>query len=164
MATRNIARTAIEGGRTASNTWRRRQSNRQVRHEERMRLRMLVREEDREDSLMPHRSQVEKEHADRLSVPTKWLIHHGLGKTPPEIAGMLLSAFDTRTLPGRHIVFSHLMGDLKLRSFPEHIVAGVYVFIFKSWRVEYGDIRLHGEWYDFPESNGFRLRRLERPY
>ena len=143
MATKRIARTVIEGGRTTWNKNERRQSNRAVRKHAKAITRTLSRLVDEDGYMMPERSPIRKEHADKLKVAMSWLIHHGLGKTPPEIEGLILSRFNTRTIAGRHIVFSHLMPELapvskparwkrQGESFTRKVTGGRYT-IFKNY-------------------------------
>lgn len=110
MSKKNIARTAIEGGRVESNKFQRRQSNQLERKATRRLMHRAVTDLDcLDDRCFPQREPVRKEFADKLSAPYRWLGKHGAGKTAHEIRGMLLARFDTRSLAGRHLVFDHLM-------------------------------------------------------
>ncbi len=157
MSTKNIARTVIEGGRTDRNTHERRQSNRIQRKEVRTITRSLSRLVDQESYTLPDRPRIEKEHADKLEAAMSWLIHHGLGKTPPEIEALLLTRFNTKTIAGRHIVFEHLLLKLKPVSRPsKHKKEDVFFLRKVTTRKYFAEER------GFPRKHIFYRLGLER--
>ena len=110
MSTKNIARTAIEGGRAKDNKHERWQSNRLERKATRRLMRRVSCDPEYLNGVcFPQRLPIRKEFADKLSAPQRWLATHGIGKSAEEIRGLLLTRFDTRSLAGRHLVFDHLM-------------------------------------------------------
>lgn len=109
MATKNLARTAIEGGRTASNKWERHYSH----AEERAHLRNYLTEvkanadnwyEYDIDPIKP----VYKTFADKLGPMYRWLDSR-VGMPWDQVRSDVVKAFDTRTTAGRHIVYDHLL-------------------------------------------------------
>jgi hypothetical protein len=110
MATRNIARTAIEGGRSKHNKHERWQSNRNERRAVSMALRLVTHDPEAEEGLaLPVREPVMKDFADKLKPAYRWLGKRAEGMTPNQIRSLLLNTFNTRTLAGRHLVLDHLM-------------------------------------------------------
>lgn len=110
MATKNIARTAIEGGRVKSNKHERWQSNREVRNSANQLVRKFRSNPDLFDERpMPDRTPVQKEFADKLAAPARWFAKKANGLAFDDIRGMLLRTFDARGLAGRHLVHDHLM-------------------------------------------------------
>lgn len=110
MATKNIARTAIEGGRVKSNKHERWQSNREERRAASVLMtRIMTDTELATEAIFPERDQVRKEFKDKLAAPAKWFAKKMNGLGFDDIRGNLLRTFDTRSLAGRHLVFDHLM-------------------------------------------------------
>lgn len=110
MATRNIARTAIEGGRSNQSKHERWASNRKERRVVSMMLTHITNDPEAEEGLaLPVREPVMKDFADKLKPAYRWLSKKAEGMTVDQIRGLLLNHFDTRTLAGRHVVFDHLM-------------------------------------------------------
>lgn len=110
MTTKNIARTAIEGGRMNYNKHERWQSNRSERKATRRLMHRVSHDPEYVDNAsFPLRKPIRKDFADKLSAPQRWLAKHGSEKTVEEVRGLLLARFDTRSLAGRHLVFDHLV-------------------------------------------------------
>jgi len=108
MATKNMARTVIEGGRAGYNKWQRRSSNARARACERNIEARLRRETDFDDLVIPERVHVRKDFRDKLGPTRRWL-RSQLGRPWDLVRGELFARFDTRTTPGRHIVFCHML-------------------------------------------------------
>jgi hypothetical protein len=110
MSTKNIARTAIEGGRTASYKREVHIEKRSERAQARDELRRILKDVEAADERpFPVRKDVMKDFADKLHPAYRWLSKKAIGMTAEEIRGLLMTRFDTRTLAGRHLVFDHLM-------------------------------------------------------
>jgi hypothetical protein len=104
MGTKNIARTAIEGGRYWGNSLDRGWSTRS----ERAAVREWVGRGDTEGVPVPARRPVRKSFHDKLAAPRRWLWSH-IGRPWAEVHAEIRRRFDTRTTAGRHIVFCHLL-------------------------------------------------------
>lgn len=114
MAKKNIARTAIEGGRTSSNTWRRRESNR----DERAKARCIIASaqndvEELADAVMTPREHVSKEFDDKLGPVYRWLDSH-VGELWNDVRSKITAKFDGRTTAGRHILHDHILREVRL--------------------------------------------------
>ena len=112
MATKNLARTVIEGGRTRGNTWRRRWSNGQQRSNVRRVSGSLLNGADAEMTVYPARSEVWRQFNDKLGPAKRWLDTQ-VGRPWNKARSELFARFDIRTTPGRHIVFDHLLPEVE---------------------------------------------------
>lgn len=109
MGTKDLSRSAIEGGRYRFNQWRRRHSNRVVRAREKIAERAFQRDPgSADDGRWPERERVCRAFFDRLSAPERWL-ESQVGRGWNRVRSEMFARFDTRTLAGRHIVFDHLL-------------------------------------------------------
>lgn len=108
MSTKNLARTVIEGGRNGWNRWLRRHSNGVHRAAERVALSRTISATDPDAPLMPRRRPVRPSFSDKLSPAERWLERQA-GRPWDDVRGELFTRFDTRTTPGRHIVFCHML-------------------------------------------------------
>jgi hypothetical protein len=108
MATKNLSRTVIEGGRTGGNRWDRRRSNKLVRVEASVLLAQHRNEPAHDGLVLPHRKPVAKCFRDKLSPARRWLARQ-VGRSWNAVRSDLFIRFDTRSTPGRHIVFDHLL-------------------------------------------------------
>jgi hypothetical protein len=106
MSTKNLARTVIEGGRYRWNRWQRRHSHSEHRVAQREAL-AGIRCGDPEDVVFEGRPGVRPQFRDKLSPAKRWLGSQ-VGRPWNLVRGELLRRFDTRTTPGRHIVFCHV--------------------------------------------------------
>jgi hypothetical protein len=113
MATKNLARTVIEGGRSRWNKAQRRYSNRRARRRVREYARSLRYDPDEgEGSSAPVREPVWRCHNDRLSAAERWLASFA-GRPWAEARAEMARRFDTRTIAGQHIVYDHLLPSVK---------------------------------------------------
>jgi hypothetical protein len=115
MATKNLARTVIEGGRDGYSRFARRHSNsrervaeRQLSHEVRLRVEV-------DDVVYPMRRKVYRSFADKLSPGFRWLERQA-GRPWDLVRSELFQRFDTRTTAGRHFLFDHLLPELERHS------------------------------------------------
>lgn len=126
MSTKNIARTVIEGGRNGSYKKEVHEKQREERTETRNYLRKSLADNDNADAFVaPIRKPVYKEFADKTAVIDSFL-HSRVGKNWSKVRSELFEKFDTRTTPGRHILFDHLLrdvaeeGPVDVRGFTNH--------------------------------------------
>ncbi|HET9931699.1 MAG TPA: hypothetical protein VFQ35_13455, partial [Polyangiaceae bacterium] len=108
MSKKNIARTALEGGRRYYNCWYRRRTNAVVRAEERTAFSRLRDREDVDDILWPKREPVYQDFYDKLAPVFRWLKAQA-GRPWSKVRSELTQRFDTRTTAGRHIIFCHVL-------------------------------------------------------
>jgi len=109
MSTKNLARTAIEGGRYSGATFLCRYENHVVRAMTRTALtRMTAAGADTDDWVAPRARKIGRQFRDKLSPPERWLDAQ-VGRPWDLVRGELLSKFDPRTTAGRHIVFDHML-------------------------------------------------------
>lgn len=112
MATKNIARSALEGGRYGHNKWERRYSHNEERTEARDYCRKVTVDPDYADedfigSIRP----VMKEFTDKLNPMHRWL-EKQVGRPWADVRSEVFQKFDTRTTAGRHITFDHLLREV----------------------------------------------------
>lgn len=112
MATKNLARTVIEGGRTPGCTWGRRKSNSVQRRSARRVSGALVSGADADFTVYPVRTVVWREFNDKLGPAKRWL-ETQVGRPWNKARSELFARFDIRTTPGRHIVFDHLLPEVE---------------------------------------------------
>ena len=107
MSTKNLARTAIEGGRCGYY-----QSEvRAQKRSERAALRTYLRDPD-EARAAPIRKPVYKCFSDKLS-PVERYLDSQAGRPWNNVRSELFQRFDTRTTPGRHVLFDHVLRDVE---------------------------------------------------
>jgi len=112
MATKNLARTVIEGGRTRGNSWARRSSNGVQRTNVRRVSGALVKGADADFAVYPVRKVVYRQFADKLGPAERWL-ERQVGRPWNKVRSELFARFDIRTTPGRHILFDHVLPDVE---------------------------------------------------
>ena len=114
MGTKNLARTAIEGGRTGSNKWERRDSHNAERASARDYCnKVKLDPEAYEDFDIEEKDHVRKEFNDKLGPMYRWL-ERQLGRPWDEVHSEVTKTFDTRTTAGRHIVNDHLLSSVEV--------------------------------------------------
>lgn len=111
MATKNLARTVIEGGRTHHHKFERRRRTRRDRHRGRAVAALIARNPDDEGVFLP-RQTLMRWHFDRLSAAERWLGSF-VGQPWNSVRAQIARNFDTRTVAGRHIVFDHLLPSVR---------------------------------------------------
>jgi hypothetical protein len=119
MATKNLARTVIEGGRTGYY----KSSVETLTSEERAAtkefLRTVRNDPERADEIVnPVRKPVSVSFADKLR-PMYRFMDSKLGQNWSKVRSELFRRFDTRTTPGRHVLFDHLLRDVTEGPLPE---------------------------------------------
>jgi len=108
MATKNLARTVIEGGRHPRNVWERRSENTRERRQARETSALLRDRSDPDAVVYARRLPVYQGFDDKLSPGFRWLRAQA-GRPWNKVRSELFARFDTRTTAGRHIVFEHLL-------------------------------------------------------
>ena len=105
MSTKNLARTVIEGGRSGWSRW-------EARHETRRECRkvkhLLHGDRDFENTTFPRRGAFELSQDDKVNPAIRSLASN-CGRPWRKVYSELVAKFDTRTIPGGHIVFNHML-------------------------------------------------------
>src|SRR5208337_231027 len=113
MATRSLARTVIEGGRCGYYKSECNESIRGERAANRVYLRAVANDpEHAEDHVEPRRKVVSVCFKDKLHPIYKFL-DSKVGRDWNTVRSELFAKFDTRTTPGRHVLFDHLLRDVR---------------------------------------------------
>lgn len=112
MGTKNLARSAIEGGRTNSNKWDRRYSHAEARAHEKAYISEVTQDiENWYDYDVEPLSPVYKQFNDKLGPMYRWLERH-CGQPWADVRSKVSETFDTRTTAGRHIVYDHMLSQV----------------------------------------------------
>jgi hypothetical protein len=113
MARRDLSRTVIEGGRYRHNKWERRQSHGTGRAREREWLDAVEIDADiAEERAVRERPRVHRMFYDKLAVTRRWL-RSRVGRPWSSVYSELMARFDPRTVAGRHIVFDHMLREIR---------------------------------------------------
>lgn len=116
MATKYLARTAIEGGR--GNRWERDLSHREERATTRAYLSKATDEDFVDGRVIEHRRKIYKDFRDKLSAVRRWL-DKNCGRPWVDVKRDIHAMFDDRTTAGRHIMYDHMLNDVQ--DFPEDV-------------------------------------------
>lgn len=116
MSKKNIARTAIEGGRSGYSKHERRESS----QHERVKVRAMIAAshgdpEAFDDVVIPKRRWAFKDFQDKLSPVRKWMDDR-VGKSWNKTYSLMKQKFDSRTTAGRHIIYDHMLRDVWMSS------------------------------------------------
>lgn len=142
MSKKNLSKTIIEGGRTKSSKYDRRESLRTTRTTVRCKLRSCS---DYDELELPKRMQFsdtwfDEKFDDKLGPLKRW-IGSQVGRSWDSIYSEIKEKFDTRTTPGRHVVYDHLfhyvdVKGLESRKYADYYVdsAGILRENESSWR------------------------------
>lgn len=113
MSTKDLARTAIEGGRCGHYQMEVAAEAAGERAAARAFLRRAAREPDAADDLVdPRRRPVRACFSDKLS-PVHRYLDRNCGRPWDKVRSELFARFDIRTTPGRHILFDHVLRDVE---------------------------------------------------
>ena len=113
MATKNLARTVVEGGSATSSKFERRQFTRSERFAARHALRTVLSNPGEADLvIVPKRKRQYREFADKTSPVDHWLDSR-IGKLWDESRAILTARFDRRNLKGWHLIDTHMLYDVK---------------------------------------------------
>jgi hypothetical protein len=108
MATKNLARTVIEGGRSRWSKWYRTEKTAAQRARQRQVLSHARLATELDDLVVPERESGFRDFSDKLGPARRWLASH-VGRPWDAVRSELFDRFDIRTTPGRHIIFCHLL-------------------------------------------------------
>lgn len=109
MSKKNLARTAIEGGRSAMSKWQRKNSNKELRAKETSYLKAVEKDpEVWDEDEYPVRRTVGKEFHDKLG-PVYRYLQSQVGRPWDKVRSEVFEKFDARTTAGRHILHDHLL-------------------------------------------------------
>jgi hypothetical protein len=112
MSTKNLARSVIEGGRCGHNQCERDARMTSARAAKRAFLTRLENDPDIwDDDAAPERRSLTPCFADKLS-PIYRFLDSKVGRPWSAVRSELFQKFDTRTTPGRHVLFDHLLRDV----------------------------------------------------
>ena len=109
MATKNLARTAIEPGRVKQNKEARNRANRAERRLVAAALRSAI---DFDAFVFPPRERVPVEQSDNLQ-PVRRYLRSRIGQLWSNVHSEISARFDRRTTPGRHIMECHILRDVR---------------------------------------------------
>jgi len=128
MSTKDISRSALEGGRANYNKYERNESHRH----ERSRTKVWLDEvrfdiEATEDSVPEPRNPVSKGFTDKLNPCYRWLASR-CGKPWAAVYSELTSKFDTRNLASWHIVNQHMLSDVEGAGTARDGFAGIFAY------------------------------------
>jgi hypothetical protein len=112
MSKKNLARSALEGGRSYYNRWYRRNTNAVVRAKERAAFSRVRDREEAEEVEHPRREPVYADFDDKLAPVFRWLKAQA-GRPWAKVLSEITKRFDTRTTAGRHILFDHLLPSIE---------------------------------------------------
>lgn len=113
MSTKDISRSALEGGRANYNKYERNESHRHERSRTKVWLdEVRFDEEVAEDSAPQPRNPVSKGFTDKLNPCYRWLASKA-GKPWASVYSELAAKFDTRNLASWHIVNQHMLSDVE---------------------------------------------------
>lgn len=113
MSTRNLARTAIEGGRCGHYQMEVAAEAAGERSAARAFLRRAARDPDAaDDRVDPRRRPVRACFSDKLS-PVHRYLERNCGRPWDKVRSELFARFDVRTTPGRHVLFDHVLRDVE---------------------------------------------------
>jgi len=113
MATKNISRSAVEGGRRNSNKYDRRQSHRIERQDFRAWRHQVAEDLDYlEQQPVKKRPWVPKDFTDNLNPAFRWIASR-CNRPWAEVYSELSSKFDTRKLSCWHVVYQHMLPEIE---------------------------------------------------
>jgi hypothetical protein len=105
MATKNLARTVIEGGRSGSSRY---EARHETRRERRKVKHLLHGDRDFDGVTFPRRGAFELVQNDKVNPAIRWITSN-CGRPWRKVYSELVTTFDTRTIPGGHVVFNHML-------------------------------------------------------
>ncbi|MDP3771299.1 MAG: hypothetical protein Q8R16_03290 [bacterium] len=123
MATKDLGRTPLQAGNTTEYHEVRRELRQRYRREAKAYCRRVTRDPEFADEapapVAPEHRRPEgcwpsDMHADKIGPVKRW-IHKQVGRRWDDVYSEIRSTFDVRTLAGRHIVDSHLLGYVDIR-------------------------------------------------
>jgi len=166
MSKKNLARTAIEGGRV--NTWERRHSHNQERRSIReFCQKVLIDPELAEEIDIEEKDLICKEFHDKLNPMFRWL-RSKVGQPWSEVRSEITKKFDARTTAGRHILYDHLLSSVNdtQSGFDQYgnIIDPTIEVIGKRKEIKYYFGRPYNEFYVNQEGILCKVIREKYPY
>jgi hypothetical protein len=149
MSTKNLARTVIEGGRNRHSRFFRRHSNAVERTRSHGLERRLCSTADPESAYFPPREAAYRGFDDKLGPARRWL-RSQVGRPWDKVRSDLFTRFDIRTTAGRHIVFDHLLAEVRPSPFGSHRYREFWISLHGILRYE-----------SFDRKSYARARRLQ---
>lgn len=117
MSKKNLAKTAIEGGRTTISKWERHNSNKKLRVNEHLYIKNIEKDpEVWDEDEYPTRKKVYKEFHDKLG-PVYRYLESQIGRPWNLVRSELIEKFDSRTTAGRHILYDHILSLIERNKF-----------------------------------------------
>jgi len=145
MSTKDISRSALEGGRNNGNKWERNESHRHERSRTRVWLDSVRFDaEAAEDSAPQPRNPVSKGFTDKLNPCYRWLASH-CGQPWDDVFSKLASTFDTRKLSAWHIVNQHMLTDVQGAGTARDGFAGIFGGYHRFYIDDEGILRDNGK-------------------
>jgi len=144
MTTKNLSRSGIEGGRTGHYKAECRKKIRQERAAWRTRATAIALDPEAwEDDVPAVRAPAIPDFDDKLS-PMYRFLDSRVGRPWDGVRSELFSRFDTRTTPGRHVLFDHLLRDVSETPMPEG--SSSWLYLRRYYRDEGGILRKDMRW------------------
>lgn len=127
MATKNLARTVVEGGQSRSSGIDRREATRAERHVTNAVLRRACVDLDGFlGTPLPQRKRMYREFADKLAPARRWLMSQ-VGRNWNRVRSDLTRRYDRRTTKARHLLDDHLLSDVEplkyVPKYPDFLIA-----------------------------------------
>ena len=124
MSKKRLDRSILEGGRAGYNKFERHYSTKEERTSVRNETSKVRDEEDALDlPPMPKRKPVSKQFTDKLGGVQRWLKKQ-VGRKWDEVFSEIKQRFDTRNLAGKHVVYDHLLRDVRGSGLQESMFFG----------------------------------------
>lgn len=142
MSTKNLARTVIEGGRAGHDKYNRRISLRELRNNNRRFCRLVkIGLVDFDAEVAPKRDFEyrfrDEIHSDKTN-PCERFLASRAGRSWNSVYSEIVERFDSNTLPGRHIIYDHLIQRVSLPDDHRYLVYWWRNEGPKFWVDEYG--------------------------
>jgi hypothetical protein len=145
VSTKDISRSALEGGRNNGNKWERNESHRHERSRTKVWLDSVrFDDEAAEDSAPIPRNPVSKGFTDKLNPCYRWLASH-CGQPWDDVFSKLASTFDTRKLSAWHIVNQHMLTDVQGAGTARDGFAGIFGGYHRFYIDDEGLLRDNGK-------------------
>lgn len=124
MATKDINRSALEGGRPGRDKEERRVYQRRERHATKLHLKKVALDaEEYYKTFEPVRGKIWRSFTDNLGPAYRW-IDSNVGKSWSDVYSALREKFDPRTLAGHHLVNQHIIPSIDGAGGEEFLISG----------------------------------------
>ncbi len=120
MSTKNLARTAIEVGRSGYNKWERNYSHKQERARAKQYTGRVTQDPELADEItVRKRPKVHPIQLDKLN-PVESYLRSRVGRKWDDVHSEIISRFDSRTIAGHHILYGHIFSHMVGYWYEEH--------------------------------------------